>query len=206
MPNRGEREIALVIRDHARRPRQPWRAAWVASRHHDLSTISTWQYARDAREFGGLQTVGPALLVYVAGGVLAIALAFGAAALANRANGTTSSALLILGSVVLSRIISMVDGRKLPRRAVIAAYERAASLPPGVHRTWIEVRADDATRLSSALRAHGFLYTEQIYYREGETATLVAEADPSRGHIHEQAADALGSAWHRLGNILCVSE
>jgi hypothetical protein len=44
-------------------------------------------------------------------------------------------------------------------------------------------------------------YVETTYYRDDKLATLSAYFDRGHGHGHELAAQALGTAWHRLGNI-----
>jgi small-conductance mechanosensitive channel len=151
---------------------------------------------------GGLRALAPALLVYATGVAMIVAAAFGASVLATAATGTVSRAwLIILLSVVLSQVIGSVQARKLPRRAVIAASERVRSTPPGVQITDIEVCADRASALAAALLAHGFLYVETTYYRDDKLATLSAYFDRGHGHGHELAAQALGTAWHRLGNI-----
>lgn len=135
-------------------------------------------------------------------GLLIVAAAFGAALLATAATGITSRAwLIILLSVVLSQIVGSVQARKLPRRTVIAASERVRSTRPGVQITDIEVHADEASALAAVLVAHGFLYVETTYYRRDRFATLSAYFNREQGHGHELAAEALGTAWHRLGNI-----
>jgi hypothetical protein len=142
-------------------------------------------------------------MAYAVGVALIVAAAFGAAVVAAQANGITSRTwTIVLLSVLLSQAITFVQGRKLPRRAVIAALERVETMPAGVHRTSIVVRASEAGRLSAALLAHGFLHVEQVYYRNADTATLVAYVDREKGHAHMQAAPALGSAWHELGAIV----
>jgi hypothetical protein len=196
------RPEVLTVRDHGRRPRLTWRHAWAEARNHDLSTIGTWTYAKDAVTLGGISALVPALLVSGFGLALIVAGAFGASVLATTANGTTSRAwLIILLSVVLAQIIDAVKGRKLPRRAVIAASTRVESTPPGVQITDVEVKSTEATALARQLLDHGFLYVETTYYRTGDTATLRAYFDRARGHGHEQAARALGRSWHLLGNI-----
>jgi hypothetical protein len=144
----------------------------------------------------------PALLASALGVVLIIAAAFAASVLATAATGTTARAwLIILLSGVLSQAIGSVQARKLPHRAVIAANERVRSTPPGVQITDIEVHADQAPTLAAVLLAHGFLHVETTYYRNDRPATLSAYFMRNQGHGHELAGKALGSAWHRLGNI-----
>jgi hypothetical protein len=131
-----------------------------------------------------------------------MAAAFGAALLATTATGTTSRAwLVILVSVVLSQLVDAAQGRKLPRRAIVAANERVRSSPPGVQIVEIEVNAEEASALAKALSSHGFLYVEITYYRDDPLATLSAHFRREQGHGHELASEALGAAWHRLANI-----
>ncbi|MCW2984422.1 MAG: hypothetical protein JWR63_1992 [Conexibacter sp.] len=149
-----------------------------------------------------MRALAPALLASGLGLALIIGAAFGASVLATTATGTTSGAwLIILLSVVLSQVISAVQGRKLPRRAVIAASCRVESTPPGVQITEVEVKSREASALAALLLAHGFLYVETTYYRGEDVATLRAYFDRARGHGHAQAAQALGTSWHQLGNI-----
>jgi hypothetical protein len=198
----GVRTEVLTVRDYARRPRLTWRDAWAQSRSHDLSTISTWVYVRATVTLGGLRALAPGLLAAVVGVGVIVAAAFGASVLATTATGTTSRAwLIILLSVVLSQVIGSVQGRKLPRRIVIAADIRVASTPPGVQITEVEVKSVEASTLARRMIHGGFIYVETTYYRGGDTATLRAYFDRAEGHGHEQAAEVLGATWHRLGSI-----
>jgi small-conductance mechanosensitive channel len=198
----GVRTAVLTVRDFSRRPHLTWRDAWAQSRNHDLSTFSTWAYVRETKKLGGLRALTPALLVSALGVVLIIAAAFGASVLATAATGPTAHAwLIILLSVVLAQVIGSVQARKLPRRTVIAANERVRSTPPGVQITDIEVYAEQAPALAAVLLANDFLYVEITYYRNDRFATLSAYFMRDKGHGHELVARALGSVWHRVGNI-----
>jgi small-conductance mechanosensitive channel len=180
----------------------PGRDAWAASRGHDLSTSSFWTYARRTVALGGVRALVPALLVSGLGIALIVAASFGASVIATTATGTTSRAgLIILLSVILSQVIGAVQGRKAPRRAVIAACLRVESTPHGVQITEIEVRSREGSALAALLLTHGFVYVETTYYRGEDLATLSAYFDRERGHGHQLAAQALGTSWHRLGTI-----
>jgi hypothetical protein len=171
----SERFVVLVDRDPHRRPRSRWRAAWSAARAHDLSTLSTWSYLRDAMTFGGCRAVAWPVLACA----LLIALFVGgasvAAVVAGSASGSTQRALGLIGaSVVLSEVLTAIQQRRPARRLLIAAAVRVTDLPEGWAVAWIDVPSAKAAETRRRLLDGSFEYVETTYYRGDESATVAA--------------------------------
>lgn len=78
-----EPSVVVVDRNPRTRPRWRWSDAWAESRNHDLSTISTWRYARETIAHGGLRSLAIPLLADAALALVVIGVAFLAAVLAT---------------------------------------------------------------------------------------------------------------------------
>lgn len=193
-----DRQVVLVDRNTRRRPRSSWREAWAESRGHDLSTSSTWSYARDTIAYGGVS----ALVVPVVLGAVALALlvgvAFGAALLAG-GGGTGSTmrgALLILASVLVSQVLTAARVGRRARRVFITASLRVMELPPRWGFATLRVASPDATEAKRALLGGAFEYVEVTYFRDRDYAELAAyfRVVATTPHGEALVAAALGAS------------
>ncbi len=199
--------VVLVDRDVRTRPRISWRDAWASSPSQDLSRLRVWSYARGAVRYGGLPAVMPAALACLVLTGVFLAVAFGAAALAASAHGsTTQAALILLASVVLSQVLTAAQNRRLARRLFIAAETRVSATPRGWAIAWVTVPAHMAARIKGVLLGGPFCHVETTYYRNATEAELAAyyrlapNHDPATEAQH--AEDLLATALRDLPHAL----